>query len=77
MSTTLNIRLEAPDVLQIIDALNDRLESWSKTMAILNGRTVHDELFIPEECSHADEAEEIVNHFRDIIKKIEEQLPDD
>jgi uncharacterized protein (UPF0147 family) len=66
--------LESADVLQILDALNDRAQAWENTEAVLLGKFESEDFFIPEECDTASEAAEIAKHFRDIIFTIESQL---
>lgn len=75
MNTSVSITLEKVDVLQTLDALNDRAEAWEKTEAALNGKVdSFDDFFLPEECHDPSEAGEIAQHFRDIVSKIEVQL---
>ncbi|MBA4124237.1 MAG: hypothetical protein H0X72_17480 [Acidobacteria bacterium] len=66
--------LENADVLQILDALNDRAQAWENTEASLLGKFESEDIFIPEECDEPSEASEIAQHFRDIISTIEVQL---
>jgi len=73
MEKTISVTLDAADVLQIIDGLNDRAEAWERTAAHLNGNNQADELFIAEECGDPDEAARIARHFRDIVRKLEAQ----
>jgi hypothetical protein len=68
------LTLESADVLQILDALNDRAQAWENTEASLLGKFESEDLFIPEECDDPSEAAEIAQHFRDIISTIESQL---
>ncbi len=68
------LTLESADVLQILDALNDRAHAWENTEAVLLGEFESEDLFIPEECDDPSEAAEIAQHFRDIISTIESQL---
>lgn len=74
MPTTVTLALETVDVLQLLDALNNRAEAWEKTEALLKGEFDSEEFFVPEECSDASEAAEIAQHFRDIAAIIEAQL---
>ena len=71
---TITITLEAPDVMQILDALGSRAQAWENTEAALNGDFESDEFFMPEECEDSSEAAEIAQHFRDIISTIENQI---
>lgn len=68
------LTLENADILQILDALNDRAQAWENTEASLLGEFESEDLFIPEECDEPTEAAEIALHFRDIISTIESQL---
>ena len=52
---TYRLVLPADDVLQILDALDSRAESWEYTRRLLNGAE-NDELRIAEECSDPEEA---------------------
>ncbi|MGA9773744.1 MAG: hypothetical protein WBV94_32235 [Blastocatellia bacterium] len=82
MSRPITIILEAADVLQILDALENRAECYEKTAVLMNGEYktemdseyALDQFFIPEECRDATEAEDIGRHFRDIITSLEKQL---
>ncbi len=67
----IDIKLPRLDILQIIDALESRAESYEKTAAYFNGEPITE---IIEECSDADEAQKIAISFRDIITKIENQM---
>jgi hypothetical protein len=74
MPKTVTLTLETIDVSQILDALNDRADSWEKTEAVLNGEFDSEDVFVPEECHDASEAAEIAQHFRDIAANIQAQL---
>jgi len=74
MPRIVTLTLETVDVSQILDALNDRAESWEKTESALNGEFESEDFFVPEECHDASEAAEIAQHFRDIAASIEAQL---
>lgn len=75
MNRTVSITLETADLLQVVDAINERAEVWEKTTEFLLGEldTSHD-FFIAEECSDSFEAAEIAQHFRNIASNIEAQL---
>lgn len=75
MNNLVSITLESVDLLQTIDALVDRAESWEKTESILSGTSdFDDDFFVAEECHDSHEAAEIARHYRDIISKIEVHL---
>jgi hypothetical protein len=68
--------LDVADVLQVLDALDSRAEAWEFTYRSLTGTTTAEddaELRIAEECHRLDEAADIAQHFRDIIKTINAQ----
>jgi hypothetical protein len=61
------------DVGQILDGLRERMKSWKGTYEYFKkGHT--DLCEIIEECSDADEAKSIAEHYAKIIKTIEKQL---
>ncbi len=68
------LTLENADVLQILDALDDRAQAWENTETALLGKFESEDVFIPEECDEPSEAAEIAQHFREIISAIEAQL---
>lgn len=82
MSRPITLTLESIDVLQLLDALENRAVAYEKTAALFMGEGVLltegedalDGLFVPEECRDAAEAKEIARHFREIIEKIDEQF---
>lgn len=74
MAERINITLDTTDVLQMIDGLSDRADAWEKTAAHLRGNSPTDELFIAEECSDANEAASISQHYRDIVRKLEDRF---
>ncbi len=69
-----NITLTLPLLMvgQILDALYMRLKSWEHTEEYLNKGHVQEPYCI-EECSNPDEAHQIADYYKDIIKSIEEQ----
>ena len=69
-----NITMTLPSLMvgQILDALYMRLESWEYTEEYLN--TGHaNESYCIEECSNPDEAHQIADYYKEIIKSIEKQ----
>ena len=75
MSDQIRIELSALDIGQLIDGLENRAESWERTAAYLGEDGMpDDELFIIEECSDADEARMIAEHYRSIIAKMTKQI---
>ena len=74
MKSKYTVTLSSIDIFQTIDALSSRAESYEQTARYLMGNYAANEHIIIEECSDQCEALAIANHFRDIIKKIEEQI---
>jgi len=89
MLRTVTVTLEIFDVFQILDALESRAIAYERTAALMNGdpdpallaepddqllpKDAWDTFFIPEECKDAYEAEQIAEHFRDIITLLNKQ----
>ena len=66
------IELDGFDLGQVLDGLEIRAEAWEKTADYhRTGESPPD--FIVDECSDADEANRITNHYRSIIAKIRKQ----
>jgi len=68
-----DLKLEAADVFQILDALESRAAAYENTAENLDGEYTG-EFFVPEECDNAIEANEIAQHFRDIITALNTQM---
>ncbi len=69
-----NITMTLPSLMvgQILDALYMRLETWEYTEEYLNTGNVR-EPYLFEECSNPDEARQIADYYKEIIKSIEKQ----
>jgi len=75
MGKTFRITFSNLDLLQLLDGLALRAESWERTASYLRTQEMpHDEFFLIEECSSPEEAENIAAHYRSIIKKINQQM---
>lgn len=74
MSTIYSVQLKAEDIFQIIDALNSRAFAYDETARYLRGELTEDEFFIAEDCHEPDDAAKIANHFRDIVRTLENQV---
>lgn len=75
MAKNYRIELEALDLGQLLDGLESRAESWERTADYLRTDQMPDGgLFVIEECSDAEEADGIAEHYRSIIGKILEQM---
>lgn len=72
MNETVNLTLPALDVAQVLDALNIRMEKWAYTADYLRTGRISESYTI-EECSDADEAQQLADHYASIIQSIEEQ----
>jgi hypothetical protein len=71
------IELDGHDLGQVLDGLEVRAESWRRTADFLRtGEMPEGELFIIEDCSDAEEAEELAARYGEIIKKIQSQMKD-
>jgi 2-phospho-L-lactate transferase/gluconeogenesis factor (CofD/UPF0052 family) len=63
------------DLGQVIDALENRAQSWETTAEhIRSGNKSQEEEFVVEECSGEREAEHIAKHYQQIIQKIRAQV---
>ena len=72
MRQTYRIELDDLDLGQLLDGLEARAEAWEKTADYhRTGNSPID--FIIEECTDADEASKIEEHYRLIIAKIQQQ----
>lgn len=75
MAKHYSIELDDLDLGQLLDGLEARAESWEKTAVYLRTDEMADgELFLIEECSDAEEADGIAEHYRAIIGKIHSQM---
>ena len=67
--------LPSIEVFQILDGLQQRLESWRHTEKYLLQGYADDSYGI-EECSDAEEAHKIAGYYKEIIKSIQSQVSD-
>ncbi len=74
MKSIYTVTFSSVDIFQTIDALSSRADAYEQTARYLTGEHGADDHIIIEECSDHCEAQAIAKHFRDIIKKIEEQI---
>ncbi len=74
MGTTYTIRLEENDLGQLLHGLCSRSESWHNTAEYFESGYNPREDFIIEECTDAEEARAIANHYDRIIATIEMQM---
>ena len=69
------IQIDDRDLFQLLDGLELRAEAWEKTAEFLRtGYFSSDGLFIAEECSKPEEADDIAAHYRSIVTTIREQV---
>ncbi len=73
MARTFRIELDELDLGQLLDGLEVRADGWEKTACYHKTGSAPPD-FLIEECSSAEEAEEIANHYRSIISKIVKQM---
>ena len=74
MKSIYTVTLSSVDLFQTIDALSSRAESYEQTARYFLGNYKVNEYIMIEECSDHFEAQAIAKHFREIIKKIEDQI---
>ncbi len=74
MGKQMRISLDSLDVGQLLDGLRGRADSWQKTAEFLESGYVADDSFICEECSDANEATQIAEHYRSLVLSIEQQV---
>ena len=75
MATTYRIELNDLDLGQLLDGLETRAESWERTAEYLRTDTMPEgEFFLVEACSKPEEADDIAEHYRSIIRKIQNQM---
>jgi len=75
MAITYRIELEDRDLGQILDGLEVRAISWERTAEHLRTDTMPEgEFFLVEECSKPEEADDIAEHSRSIIRKLQSQM---
>ena len=75
MATTCRIELNDLDLGQLLDGLETRAESWERTAEYLRTETMPaGEFFLVEECSKPEEADDIAERYRSIIRKIQSQM---
>lgn len=75
MEKQYKIELGKHDLGQLLDGLGVRAESWRRTAEYLRtGEMPEGELFVIEECSDEEEAEEIAAHYEGIITSIQDQM---
>ena len=75
MATTYRIELNDLDPGQLLDGLETRAESWERTAEYLRTETMPaGEFFLVEECSKPEEADDIAEHYRSIIRKVQSQM---
>jgi hypothetical protein len=57
-----------------MDGLEVRAAAWENTASYLRTGEMPEEFFLAEECSDADEAENIGRHYRSIMENIRKQM---
>lgn len=67
------IRLNCIDLGQLIDGLEARATAWRNTATFMTTGEPPIEEFIAEECTDAEEADRLAEHYEKIIRKVMEQ----
>ena len=67
------IELDELDLGQLLDGLEMRAESWERTAEYLRSGYIDGD-YLVEECSKPEEADDIAEHYRSIIRKIQSQM---
>ena len=68
------IRLPRHDILQVLDALEERAYLWDNTVRYAEGRLMADEFGVLAEYKDAEDARTVLEHYRDLIFEIRSQL---
>ena len=68
------IRLPRCDILQVLDALEERASVWDNTVRYAEGRLLADEFAVVAEHKDAEDARAVLQHYRDLQFKIRSQL---
>jgi hypothetical protein len=75
MDKTYCITLDRNDLGQLIEGLESRADSWERTgNYLLDGDSGDSDFFITEECHKPEEAFDIGEHYRSIIRQIRDQM---
>jgi hypothetical protein len=74
MAKTFTITISALDLGQTLDGIRDRMDSWNYTAEYMETGYSPDDTRMVEECSSAEEARKIADHYSSIISSIEEQM---
>jgi hypothetical protein len=74
MTEKCTLALNREDVLQILDALTERLNVWRNTAAYLRDESTATGLSDLVDCGNAIEAELVVQHYMDVIASVPSHL---
>lgn len=74
MARQIRLTLDDGDVGQIMDGLEVRAASWRKTFRFLASGEPPEPFFVAEECSDANEAKKIAEHYERLIETISAQM---
>ena len=69
-----SLTLNREDVLQVLDALTERLEVWRNTVAYLREESIAADVSVLADCGNPVEADLVVQHYVDVIARIESQV---
>ncbi len=73
MTQKCTLTLNREDVLQILDAVTERLNVWRDTAAYLRDEPIALDAVLAD-CADASEADFVVQHYKDILAAIEHQI---
>jgi len=74
MTEKCTLTLNREDVLQIRDALAERLHVWFNTVRYIQGESGGSDFPDLADCDNAREAELVAGHYADIIAAIDDQI---
>ena len=74
MTEECTLTLNREDVLQIRDALEEKLRVWFSTVRYIRGESGVSDSPVLADCDKAREALQVAQHYQDIIAKIDCQI---
>lgn len=74
MLTNYHLKLNGADIMQILDALEIRKQTWEETLNYSNGDKTIDFTDVIEDYSSNNEIESILQHYKSIINTIRIQI---
>ena len=68
------IKLPRCDIMQVLDALEERASIWDNTVRFAEGHLLTDEFVEVAEHKDAEDARAVLQHYRELQVKIQSQL---